>query len=163
MLVAQLCPTFCNPTDCSPPGSPVHAILQARILEWVAILFSRVPSWPRDQTQFSALQVDSLPSQSPEKPNVNAMCVYHFFLAIKAPWWYNCLNKSSYTFSLLWLKWVSLWYSPNFYTCIRKLFFLPTTDITCCILWSSQSIRSQRVGHRWVTEHSAHSLTWEIF
>ena len=35
----QLCPTLCNPMDCSPPGSSVHGILQARILEWVA--FSR--------------------------------------------------------------------------------------------------------------------------
>ena len=37
----QSCPTLCNPRDCSPPGSTVHEILQARILEWVAILFSR--------------------------------------------------------------------------------------------------------------------------
>ena len=39
--VTQLCPTLCNPVDCSPPGSSVHGILQARILEWVAISFSR--------------------------------------------------------------------------------------------------------------------------
>ena len=38
----QLCPTLCNPMNCNPPGSSVHAILQARILEWVAIPFSRV-------------------------------------------------------------------------------------------------------------------------
>ena len=37
----QSCPTLCNPMDCSPPGSSVHGILQARILEWVAISFSR--------------------------------------------------------------------------------------------------------------------------
>ena len=37
MKVAQLCPTLCDPMDCSPPGSSVHGILQARILEWVAI------------------------------------------------------------------------------------------------------------------------------
>ena len=41
MKVAQLCPTLCDPMDCSPPGSSVHGILQARILEWVAIPFSR--------------------------------------------------------------------------------------------------------------------------
>ena len=40
VLVAQSCPTLCDPMDCSPPGS-VHGILQARILEWVAIPFSR--------------------------------------------------------------------------------------------------------------------------
>ena len=38
VLVIQMCPTLCHPMDCSPPGSSVHGILQARILEWVAIL-----------------------------------------------------------------------------------------------------------------------------
>ena len=38
--VAQSCPTFCDPMDCSPPGSSVHGIFQARVLEWVAISFS---------------------------------------------------------------------------------------------------------------------------
>ena len=50
MLVAQSCLTLCDPMDCSPPGSSVHGILQARILEWVAIPFSRSSSWPRDWT-----------------------------------------------------------------------------------------------------------------
>ena len=53
VLVTQLCPTLCDPMDCSPPGSSVHGILQARILEWVAIPFSRGSSWPRDQTPVS--------------------------------------------------------------------------------------------------------------
>ena len=53
--VAQSCPTLCNPVDCSPPGSSVHGILQARILEWVAISFSRGSSWPRDRTQVSCI------------------------------------------------------------------------------------------------------------
>ena len=65
-LVAQSCPTLSNPVDCSPPGSSVHEILQARILEWVAISFSRGSSWPRDRTQIeSALQVHYLPSEPP--------------------------------------------------------------------------------------------------
>jgi len=51
--VAQSCPTLCDPMDCSPPGSTAHGILQARILEWVAISFSRGSSRPRDQTQVS--------------------------------------------------------------------------------------------------------------
>ena len=53
VLVAPLCPTLCNPTDCSPPGSSVYGISQARILEWVAIPFSRGSSRPRDWTQLS--------------------------------------------------------------------------------------------------------------
>ena len=55
VLVAQLCPTLCDPMDCSPPGSSVHGILQARILEWVAISFSRGSSWLRDWTQVSCI------------------------------------------------------------------------------------------------------------
>ena len=51
--VAQSCPTLCDPIDCSPPGSSLHGILQARILEWVAISFSRGSSQPRDRTQVS--------------------------------------------------------------------------------------------------------------
>ena len=46
----QSCPTLGNLEDCSPPGSSVHGILQARILEWVAIPSSRGSSQPRDQT-----------------------------------------------------------------------------------------------------------------
>jgi len=46
--VAQSCPTLCDPVDCSLPGSSVHGILQARILEWIAISFSRGSSQPRD-------------------------------------------------------------------------------------------------------------------
>ena len=53
--VAQLCPTLCDPMDCSLPGSSVHGIFQARILEWVAIFFSRGSSWHRDQTQVSCI------------------------------------------------------------------------------------------------------------
>ena len=49
----QLCPTLCDPMDCSPPGSSVHAVLQARILEWVAMPSSRGSAQPRDQTCIS--------------------------------------------------------------------------------------------------------------
>ena len=54
-LVTQPCLTLCDPMDCSPPGSSVHEILQARILEWVAMPFSRGSSQPRDQTQVSCI------------------------------------------------------------------------------------------------------------
>ena len=53
--LAQSCPTLCDPMDCSLPGSSLHGILQARVLEWVAIAFSRGSSWPRDWTQVSRI------------------------------------------------------------------------------------------------------------
>ena len=55
VIVAQLCLTVCDPMDCSPPGSSVCGILQAKTLEWVAIPFSRGSSWPRDWTWFSGI------------------------------------------------------------------------------------------------------------
>ena len=51
VLITQYCLTLCDPMNCSPPESSVHGILQARILEWVAIPFSRGSSRPRDLTQ----------------------------------------------------------------------------------------------------------------
>ena len=55
VLVIQWCPTLCNPMDYSPPGSSVHGVLQARILEWVTMPSSRGSSWPRDQTRVSCI------------------------------------------------------------------------------------------------------------
>ena len=54
-MSAQSCLTLCDPKDCGPPGSSVHGILRARILEWVAISFSRGSSRPRDQTRVSCI------------------------------------------------------------------------------------------------------------
>ena len=53
VLVVQSDLILCNPMDCSLPGSSVQGILHTRILEWFAMPFSRVFSWPRDQTQVS--------------------------------------------------------------------------------------------------------------
>ena len=55
VLVTQSCPTLCDHMDCSPPVSSVLGILQARILELVALSFSRGSSRPRDQTQASCI------------------------------------------------------------------------------------------------------------
>ena len=52
-MCAQSCLTPCTPVDCSPPGSSIHEIFQARISEWVAISSSRGSSWPRDRTSVS--------------------------------------------------------------------------------------------------------------
>ena len=60
VLVTLSCTTVCDPVDYNPPGSSVHGVLQARILEWIAISFSRGSSQPRDQTWMSCMQADSL-------------------------------------------------------------------------------------------------------
>ena len=77
VLVTQLCPTLCNTMDCSPPDCSVHGILQARILERVAIPFSRdLPSWGIKPGS-TALWAGSLPSEPP------GLCIK---LSIKHPW-----------------------------------------------------------------------------
>ena len=66
-LAAQSCPILCDPMDCSSPGSSVHGDSPARVLQWVAIPFSRGSSQPRDWTQVSCIAADSLPSEPPGK------------------------------------------------------------------------------------------------
>ena len=71
----QSCQALCNPMNCSPPGSSVHRILQARRLEWGAIPFSRGSSQPRNQTLISLCvlhwQAGSLPLAPPGKPHTS--------------------------------------------------------------------------------------------
>ena len=77
VLVIQLCPTLCNPMDCSPPDSSVHGILQARILEWVALPSSRDLPDPAIKPRSPTLQADSLPSEPPRQLHTkiqNAFC-----------------------------------------------------------------------------------------
>ena len=77
---AQLYPTLCDPMDCSTPCSSVHGICQARILEWVAISYSRVifPTQASNPHFLSLMhgQADSLPTKSPGKPFMHI----HIFL-----------------------------------------------------------------------------------
>ena len=76
MLAAQVCPTLCDPMDCSPPGSSVHGSFQERTLEWVAISFSRGSSHPGIEPRSPALQACALTSEPPGKPILPKKEVY---------------------------------------------------------------------------------------
>ena len=78
----QSCPTLCDPMDCSPAGSSVHGISQARVLEWVAIYFSRGSSQPRDPTQVSCIAGRFFTAEPPGKP----ICWYNMSLIFGVPW-----------------------------------------------------------------------------
>ena len=67
---AQWSPTLCNPMDFSPPGSSVHGILQARILEWVVMPSSRGSSQPRDRACVSCIASGFFTTEPPGKPNL---------------------------------------------------------------------------------------------
>ena len=86
-FVAKLHPILCNPMDCYLPGSSVHGIFQARILKWVAISFSRVSSWPRDQTCISCITRRILYHWATRELTVN----------------FRRLNVRNFIY--LWLKW----------------------------------------------------------
>ena len=71
----QKCNNLCNPwTVCSPPGSSVHGILQAKILEWVVIPFSRGSSWSRTEPGSPALQADFYPLSHQGSPVLVFLC-----------------------------------------------------------------------------------------
>ena len=82
MLAAQLCPTLCDSLDCSQPGSFAYRILQARILEWVSISFSRWSSWSGIKPRLPMLQADSLSSEPLSKPSIVKKKIF-LFLGIK--------------------------------------------------------------------------------
>ena len=67
VLLTKSCLTLCDPRDCTLPGSSVHGILQARVLEWVTISFSRGPSQPRDRTHVPLLAGGFFTTEPPEK------------------------------------------------------------------------------------------------
>ena len=79
-LVAKLCLTLCDLTDCNLPYYLVRGIFQASILEWVAISFSTGSSWPRNRTQVSRTADRSLPSEPLGKPREHSLTLPYFFL-----------------------------------------------------------------------------------
>ena len=82
--VAQSCPILLKPHDCSPPGSSVHGISQARILKWVAISSSRRSAWPRDGTHIPCkspiLQADFFTTEPPGMPSLWPTSTLNVFL-----------------------------------------------------------------------------------
>ena len=91
VLITQSCPTLCDSMDCSPPGSSAHLIFQARMLEWVAISFSRGYSWLRDWTQVFCIVADFLLSEPTGKPHsyckggcLNNVIVFSYYQYLKS-------------------------------------------------------------------------------
>ena len=108
VLVTRSCLALCDPMDCSLPGSSVHGILQARILEWVAMPFSRGSSWPRNWTQVSRIGgrfftiwatrevLVIIPAWTGYWKGLTFVCTpisehyWHYFWCYFLPWWYFC-------------------------------------------------------------------------
>ena len=98
----QSCPTLCNSMDYSLPGSSVHGIFQARILEWIAISFSRGSSWPRDLTQVSCLASGFFTTEPLGKPlfsSAHPLNQWFSTSGINSHLWRGFLFKNSHVMS----------------------------------------------------------------
>ena len=136
MLVAQSCPTLCDPVDCSPPASSVHGILEAIILECKAIPFSIGTSWPRDWTWVSCI-AGALPFEPSGKPFAtlvipNCLVKIFFFwefsrgLMFRIP----ALHYHGLGLSIAWGTEIpqAMWYTPP-----TPHFFSYHRCLVCCI------------------------------
>ena len=125
----QSCPTLCEPIDCSLPGSSVHEILQARILGWVAMPFSRGSSWLRDQTHVAC---------------ICRWVLYH---------WTSLVAQTVKRLSTMQETWVR---SLGREDPLEKEMAIHSSTIAWKIPWTEepsklQSMGLQRVGHDWAT------------
>ena len=149
VLVTQLCSILCDPMDCGPPGSSVHGILQARILEWVAILFSRGPSRPRE----IPFKEDRSFAQAAEMPiHVSALVNSERMWEKQLKWFpeniihiLSSLIQFLMSFILLGLSLCQ--FSNNLFIVVFLLLCLkPDSPVTsflytgCSVLWSTQRI-----------------------
>ena len=96
-----LCPTLCNPMDCSLPVSSVYGIFQARILEWVAISFSRGSSQPRDRTLVSCNAGRRFTIWATREAQVRGKVPQNHSQGPDIPWLTHSLEKSHYHLWLL--------------------------------------------------------------
>ena len=110
VLVIQSCLTLCDSMDCSPPGSSVHRILQASILEWVAIPFSGKLPDSGTETGCPTFWGDFLPSRPPGKPQ-NAINYFNYNVHVT----FKNLGEESQGHIRIWndLGWNQLWRSGD--------------------------------------------------
>ena len=148
--VSQQCLSLFNPIDCSPPGSSVHGIFQARIMEQFAISYSRGSSRPRDQTQVSCLlhwQVNSLPLShlgSPRSMNTSGK---------------SFLRPPLHLFPL-----ISIWIAIIY---VEKAMTPHSSTLAWKIPWMEgsgglQSMGSRGVGHDWAASLLFFTLTFHF-
>ena len=124
--VAKSCPTLCDPIEGSLPGSSVHGIFQARILEWVVTSFSRGSSQPRDRTCVPALTGRFFTTEPPGKsslvfPPPKPLCLGNY--------WSACCHHKLVEFSRILYKW-------NHTGCILVCLFFSKKTLTLTPLWT---------------------------
>ena len=139
----QSCLTLCDPLDCSPPGSSVHGILQARILEWVAMPSSRGSSWPKNQTHdllyLLHQQADSLPLTPPGKPGHSVVNPFSFLAGLSEFWLlHSVFQGCPYLVSGIWVLWWVLLLIPY----VEMKFWITCLAYECLRTWCISSLHS---------------------
>ena len=139
--VVQSCPTLCDPMDCSPPGSSVHGIFQARILEWVAISSCSESFQPKDRTHISCVSCIAgglFTTEAPEKPSFH-MITCDLFETMKNNIWSpsiffaNFMHIFSFCPFLIIYLWIGL--APCHEVCVWVCVFL--VMCLCVCTWNS--------------------------
>ena len=113
LLVTQLCLTLCDPMDHGPPGSSFHGVLQAKILGWVSIPFSRVSSQPRNQIWVSCIK-----ERKKERKNY---CIAHRTLlnVMCQPAWEGDMGENGYVYMY---GWVPSLFTQNYQNIANRLY-----------------------------------------
>ena len=127
VLVTQSCLTLCDPVDCSPPGSSVHGIFQARVLEWIAISFSRGSFNPGIEPGSPELKADSLPPEPPGKPPFT-------------------VDSYSYIFQTHSKKQTEPVFLPPTHFTVLMSFISPCLSFSCCGCYHSHSCFKFLIG-----------------
>ena len=115
LLSGSLLSALCDPMDCSLPGSPVHGLLQVRILEWIAISYSRESSWPRDRTHTSCV------------PCTDRWLLYHWATSEDSKY-HREKQRMFHTADFLWKELLISSHAkdPNFVCWPHSFFFCPS-------------------------------------
>ena len=114
VLVSQSCPTLCDPLNSSPPGSSVHRILQARMVEWVAMLFSRGSSWL--WWRLDQFRIQDLPRSKAALvylliPQLRCLVGYASVVTLKQNMYYKECTQTQINLELVWIKGFLFFYS----------------------------------------------------
>ena len=143
-----VCNVLCDPIDYSLPGSSVHGILQARILEWVAISFSMGSSWPKDQTYISCIGKWILYHWATGGSRYMLQDDFYFQkINLYFPWWSESLSAMSDSLQPHGLH--SLWNSPGQNTGVGSLFFPQG-------IFATQGLNPDLLHWRWILYHLSH-------
>ena len=131
----QSSPTLWDPMDCSPPGSSVHGILQARVLDWVVMPSSRGSSWSRDGTCVFLLSLALAGGFFTSKPlgNPEASCKSDLFLVDSRTWYMTALDSVFYEFGFFLASRVNICYfcPPVFFPYVKKTPIFSSRPIPC--------------------------------